>query len=514
MENETIDWTRLLDEIEARNTLGDDPMLPLAEDEMPAAPLPSQHVKGSRFDAYLFEQALEQTPVGAAVEAGVKAGWEQTPELAADLRNALLKHEPQVQDVREEYAKNAQALDTALGMPEFEQMRALTVADEFNTALATAQFTKTLVETLLKQEEEEKEEEGQPEPEQGGGDGDESGQPSPEEREQARQKQQQQRQEMGLRVAARAAAGAAQKEVKKASALAQAFGGGEDQVGGGWGMGQGAAGSVGNIGQRAQLAKQVAQQPRLQQIADLAGRMKVIAANAQRQRAEHIPDEIADIERGDNLARMLPLEMLNMVSDETEDLFWMRLLDHGLTQYALTGEESAKRGPIIFCADESGSMSGYPSDWTAAIGLALLSIAAKQHRDFVWVHFGGKGEIKKDEYLRGKGTPEQVMASALHFFAGGTDYDAPLMLALTAIAIEHGQYNKADVVFVTDGLCQVSNDILQEWLRIKREKQFRCYGMLIGYPGQAGALKAFCDAVTDVTPGQQDGEVLFNAFSV
>jgi uncharacterized protein with von Willebrand factor type A (vWA) domain len=500
------EWVADLEAIEAVES--DNVVLETGGEEQIAPPSPPvrQHVRGSQFDEYLYQQAKAETPLGKAVEKGLLAGWMPTEELASDLRNAFEKHSPELQEVSADYTKNAQAIDTAMGLPEFQTMRELTVADEFASALAAAQFTSTLVEELVKQQDEE--EETPPEPEHGDEEGDEADGESREEKEKKAAEERAERRALALRVAGRKAAKAASESIAEAEAAAQAFGGDDDARG--YGFGQVRERFEGSMSERAKIARIVAANPRLQKIADMAGRMRPIASNAQRSRAEHIPDEIADIERGNNFARLLPTELLNLADPEMEDLFWMRWLDRGLMQYQLTGVEELKRGPIVLAVDESGSMRGVPADWAAGIALTLRQIAAKQGRDFAWVHGTGPNISLTDHYVKGRGTTERLVNSAIHFFGGGDDFDTPLDAALEMIT--QSQYIKADIICITDSVCKIDPSFLQQYLEIKREKQFSCFGLFIG--DRSNNMKVFCDAYTQVVPGDHDVEALTAAFSV
>jgi uncharacterized protein with von Willebrand factor type A (vWA) domain len=85
----------------------------------------------------------------------------------------------------------------------------------------------------------------------------------------------------------------------------------------------------------------------------------------------------------------------------------------------------------------------------------------------------------------------EALQMAEHFFNGGTDFNYPLAAALDAI--EESEYQKADLLFITDGQCMVSPEMSARFLRAKEEKNFSMTLVVIGTSvdtseGQIGAL--------------------------
>lgn len=160
-------------------------------------------------------------------------------------------------------------------------------------------------------------------------------------------------------------------------------------------------------------------------------------------------------------------------------------------------------GDIICCLDESISTKGDPAAWGKAVALTLLEIAADSKRKFALIHFAGSGAFKADLFRPGKYTMQDKLSAAETFLNGGTDFQTPMEEALRLMK-EDG-FENADIVFITDGECE----LLQEYLKELKEEQtvhrFNVTGVLLdkGNPDMDFILKAFCQNIyrTSELPG-------------
>ena len=89
---------------------------------------------------------------------------------------------------------------------------------------------------------------------------------------------------------------------------------------------------------------------------------------------------------------------------------------------------------------------------------------------------------------------ESVMAAAEAFLGGRTDYETPLTEALRLIG---DGFQNADIVFITDGECAVSEQFSDSFREAKAERKFTVTGLLMdkGSPGFAFSLTPFCEKV-------------------
>ena len=87
------------------------------------------------------------------------------------------------------------------------------------------------------------------------------------------------------------------------------------------------------------------------------------------------------------------------------------------------------------------------------------------------------------------------MDAAETFLDGGTDYETPLREALHLI--EEEEFENADVVFITDGYCELPEEAAANLAHKQSELSFRITGILLDTSIGAGdlSLKPFCRAI-------------------
>lgn len=213
--------------------------------------------------------------------------------------------------------------------------------------------------------------------------------------------------------------------------------------------GEGASQStvVGEGGTTRSLAARLRESSRLRQIAKLAGRFKRIASAKRRSRVKHGADEVVEIETGDSLDRLLPLELSLLVHPSTKVLAMRNLLERSCLQYRLEGTETLGKGPLVCAVDKSGSMDGPKDVWATAVALALLDVAQSEGRPFALLCFDGR--IKHESVVMpGDALPE---AALMVLPDGGTEVDGVVRRGLEIIEQHPGALRKADIVLVTDG---------------------------------------------------------------
>ena len=244
---------------------------------------------------------------------------------------------------------------------------------------------------------------------------------------------------------------------------------------------------------RLELAEHLHTNPYLAEIAKMAGRMQMIALNKRRNRTKHPPTEIVNVTIGDELANVLPSELLLLADPATEDEFIQRFAEKRLMQYDLRGYEREGQGPIIVCIDESASTQGTTEAWEKGISLSLYAIARREKRAYAVIHFGSADEIKVEKWNKAKEvTPSELVNMAEHFFNGGTDFESPLREAVKVM--DESDFKKGDIVFLTDGAASVSDSFLHgEFARVKKEKAFNVISVVIGY--RDSAVRPFSDVI-------------------
>ena len=251
--------------------------------------------------------------------------------------------------------------------------------------------------------------------------------------------------------------------------------------------------------ERLQLAQSLHANPKIREIAKMSGRMQMLALNKRKNRTSHPPTEIVNVTLGDDLANLLPSELMLLADPATEDEFIQRFAEKRLMQYDLKGLEKEGQGPIVVCIDESGSTSGTVEIWEKGIALSLFAIARREKRAFAVVHFGSKDEITVRKWVKAKdATPTELIDMAQHFFDGGTNFERPLREAVQVM--DDAAFKKGDIVFLTDGAAEVSDEFLHgEFDRVKREKEFNVISVVIGYNDHS--VRTFSDVIAKPQKG-------------
>lgn len=133
------------------------------------------------------------------------------------------------------------------------------------------------------------------------------------------------------------------------------------------------------------------------------------------------------------------------------------------------------------------------------MALVLLEIAREQKRDFYCVHFSSgwrQQNLHTNEFP--KADPfniEQLLDMAEYFEGGGTEFEPPLDLARTKIGTDK-LYDKADIVFITDGESAVRDAWLKEFKEWKSSNKVNIYSVLIdSYDNSVATIRKFSDRV-------------------
>ena len=225
-------------------------------------------------------------------------------------------------------------------------------------------------------------------------------------------------------------------------------------------------------------------------IQELARKMGHAYISEQRKKQTRIPQasrsEVHGTHRSDDVMRLLPSELLNLEDEALENLFYARLLEKQLQTYELQGttlipgettEAQRKRtGPVVACLDTSGSMGGTPLLKAKALLLAIANILRQEERSLHVLLFGAADEIREFAL-----EDAQHSAGLLHFlrqgFGGGTNFEAPLARAMQIIE-QHPAYEKADVLMISDGDCQLSDHFCQHLHQRKAALDCMVYSVL------------------------------------
>ncbi|WP_141619310.1 VWA domain-containing protein [Myxococcus sp. AB036A] len=223
-----------------------------------------------------------------------------------------------------------------------------------------------------------------------------------------------------------------------------------------------------------------------------------------------VPAETRGIERSGELARMLPVEAVNLGHPKLRYLWHARRAERALLTYRVEGlevertlverdsEEAVeqrsprpRRGPIIAVMDTSGSMHGLPEQVGKALVLEALRTAhAEKRRCFLYA-YSGPGQVLEFELSLTEGGLGRLLAFLGQSFEGGSDVSE--VTARVVQRLGEKDWKRADVLFVSDGEWPVPVS-LPHLVEKAREAGTRFHGVQIGNRGRTG-LHAICDPV-------------------
>ena len=239
-----------------------------------------------------------------------------------------------------------------------------------------------------------------------------------------------------------------------------------------------------------ELLQKVRQNPALLEISKHLGRFREIFAQGKRNGYAYGRGETYALELGNDLSRAIGSEFAMLASPQTLPLFVKKYQQRRLKQYRRREPIHKGMGDIICCLDESGSTRGDAAAWGKAVAMTLLDIAAENRRKFALIHFADSSSCKVDIFLTG----QDKIHAAETFLGGGTNFKQPLD---EAIQLMGTGFENADIVFLTDGLCELPEDYLAKLHKEQAARKFTVTGILLdaGSPGMDFSLMPFCQKI-------------------
>jgi uncharacterized protein with von Willebrand factor type A (vWA) domain len=369
----------------------------------------------------------------------------------ADFVGAAFEPEPQLHDactdeVRHEYMK------MLLETPDYRELHAGTQLDTLASEIAATAFAESYQKLKRKREHEErKQEKGLP------GLPGEKGKGSPLDG------------EMEVMGAVAEGLEEAKKDVEEFRESQSAFG-----------MGAGPGGGTTDPKAIAALYKRIRKSDTLRKIVELAGRFRRLAQAKQRQKAHHGYEDLVGV-RLDDKVELLLSEELACLCDADLELDTIRRLQECETLASdYSSVEQVAKGPVIFCVDESGSMSGQRVHTAKALALAMAWIARKQKRWCALVAYSGDTGERILPLPPGKWNEIALTDWLEQFLSGGTNIDVPVREMPRIYAALKAPEGKTDVVFVTDAICHIPDAIQTTFLAWKKAAKARLITLIIG----------------------------------
>lgn len=256
-----------------------------------------------------------------------------------------------------------------------------------------------------------------------------------------------------------------------------------------------------SLGKKIDLASKLIKSEKLRKLSDLVGSLKEEMLASRRKVWSKMGSEVYDVSNGRDLGRIIPSELSALSHKYRRKDFMKRFVEEKLLQYYLKVDKG--RGPLVVCLDGSSSMSGDKEVWSKAVCMTLLEYAKRQRRKFVVIVYSSRGSpIRSFESRENNGwgmSENDIIELSEYFPGGGTDFEDPLDKASELLS--QSKFNRGDVVFITDGECDVGDDWLNEFIDLKHKLKFKIYSVLIDLTGGESpqALKKFSDHITTVS---------------
>ena len=422
-------------------------------------------IDGTRFQAQKFLSAVESYE---GLSEALNQGEEITPNylpLLSDVFSSFFQNKARLkQNPPHETEENRDIMETALGLKEYEELHTVSRLDFFASAAATRAFSDQIIKLIKEKREEDKKD-----PEKGktsngplGVDPD------------------------TLRWAIRRSLRKGLEEAQEAKQAVETFGrdeGGIQQI---------------PITEQFRLADLLGKNSKIKEIIKMLGRMRLEALSVKRSRITHSSPVRRGVETVgiEGIERVLPDELANLaIGEEGEDLFLKRLLEEDLLAYSYTNPVNETQGPILIAVDGSGSMAGAKEIWAKALAIATMLQAKKERRKSYGIIFGAS---EKEIFEINVNRLDDLATASFHM---GTAFGPPLRWAQDKFT----EQPRADLFFITDGICNLAGEENREFIQSKSRNGARCFSVIIGSE-ITETVKEFSDKVFSLSASPNAGE--------
>ncbi len=249
------------------------------------------------------------------------------------------------------------------------------------------------------------------------------------------------------------------------------------------------------IQQNAELLRRVQMSSKLCEIVKYLGRYLEVFDNARKSSFNYGRGDKYDTVYGNDFTRALSCEYASLALPETIPIFIKKVQQKKLKQYRKRERITKGYGDIVVCIDESGSMTGDTIAWAKAVALVLLKYTTLKKRSCAMIRFASRGSTATHIFKEAKYTADDVFAFAESFLNGGTDFETPLKSAVKLIESE--EFQNADVVFITDGECGISDKFAESFRNKSVQLKFKVTGIVIDTDAtdMSFSLEPFCEKV-------------------
>ncbi|MFY1110771.1 MAG: vWA domain-containing protein [Methanosarcinaceae archaeon] len=237
--------------------------------------------------------------------------------------------------------------------------------------------------------------------------------------------------------------------------------------------------------------------PDLRKIVDFVGRREFDPPADRIRYSPFGKDRIQTVRFSNSLNNLLPMEAAKLLNPTLKRKFYADMLEGRLLSYQLLGKHFTgpprikPKGPLIALVDTSGSMHGAPQTLAKSAVLAIAKRMLAQHRDMKVILFASTTRPLEIELSSRKRMSEKFLNFLLYTFGGGTDFNTALASGLKSL--KEKDFRGADLLFITDGKSEVSDElVLARWEEAKKKYNAKIYSLIVGASG-AGGLKGISD---------------------
>lgn len=220
--------------------------------------------------------------------------------------------------------------------------------------------------------------------------------------------------------------------------------------------------------------------PDMKNFLDKVGRKKEIARKAS---SKHKKDKMTVSDRillSDDIDNIIDEELmvLSLDIEAFKNDFYDRYLNNRLLTYEKVRPKERNKGPIILCYDGSGSMDGNKIKETKVHIISFIEVARIQKRKLITIQFASKDEPLIIKELN----PNNINITDIYeimsnFIRGGTNFEKPLERAIDYIKID--RFKHADILFITDGVCSISDNFKNKFVAAKQVMEFKLYTVIM-----------------------------------
>lgn len=233
------------------------------------------------------------------------------------------------------------------------------------------------------------------------------------------------------------------------------------------------------------LGYELKNNPNISKLVEKLGRNYISEEKKKRPKIDkRMQSEVFGIHKSNDLLRILPSEMINMEDEDLEVLFYSRYLEKNLLTYQLKGngieeyteEKNERKGPVVALLDTSGSMDGIPILKAKALLLAVSKILKKENRSLHIILFGDSNQMQELNILKEE-EHKKILKFISKGYGGGTNFETPLKRGIEIVK-EKKDYHKADILLITDGLCEISDNFQKTLTDSKEKLDFSVYTVI------------------------------------